>query len=74
MNRFERPALRAMTGYTFGEQPQDGSVIKLNTNENPYAPSPAVAQALADFDVATLRRYPSPLAEGAGRPRRRSTA
>ena len=41
-----------MTGHTFGEQPQDGSVIKLNTNENPYAPSPAVAQALAD-DVAT---------------------
>ena len=64
MNRFERPALRAMTGYTFGEQPQDGSVIKLNTNENPYAPSPAIAEALARFDVATLRRYPSPFAQG----------
>ena len=63
-----------MTGYTFGEQPQDGSVIKLNTNENPYAPSPAVAQALADFDVATLRRYPSPPRRRVSRPRRRSTA
>ena len=69
MNRFERPALRAMTGYTFGEQPQDGSVIKLNTNENPYAPSPAVAQALADFDVATGAAA-SPLAEGFRRPQR----
>lgn len=64
MNRYERPTLRAMTGYSFGEQPKAQSVIKLNTNENPYAPSPAVAEALGAFDVATLRRYPSPFAEG----------
>jgi len=49
VNRYERPTLRAMTGYSFGEQPKAQSVIKLNTNENPYAPSPAVAEALGAF-------------------------
>jgi len=36
-------------------------VVKLNTNENPYPPSPGVAGVLRDFDIALLRRYPSPV-------------
>ncbi len=54
----------AMEAYVPGEQPKDGmKVIKLNTNENPYPPSPAVADALHDFDTADLRAYPNPMAE-----------
>ena len=49
-----------MSGYTPGEQPRDPDVIKLNTNENPYPPSPAVAEALRSFDVERLRKYPEP--------------
>ncbi len=58
-----RPAIAAMTGYTPGEQPRDPDIIKLNTNENPYPPSPAVVRALREFDPASLRRYPDPLCE-----------
>jgi histidinol-phosphate aminotransferase len=59
-----RRSVRAMTGYTPGEQPTDPQIIKLNTNENPYPPSPAVAEALKRFDPARLRLYPPPLSEG----------
>jgi histidinol-phosphate aminotransferase len=55
-------SVAAMTGYTPGEQPRGSRIIKLNTNENPYPPSPAVAAALAAFDPAMLRRYPDPVA------------
>ncbi len=64
LKSYERDNIRRMTGYSWGEQPRDVNVVKLNTNENPYPPSPAVAAALADFDVARLRRYPPPLADG----------
>ena len=60
---YERENIRNMLGYTWGEQPQDESIIKLNTNENPYPPSPRVAQALASYDVTNLRRYPQPTAD-----------
>jgi histidinol-phosphate aminotransferase len=60
---FQRDNVRRMTGYTWGEQPRDGRTIKLNTNENPFGPSPAVADALAAVDVADLRRYPPPFAD-----------
>jgi histidinol-phosphate aminotransferase len=50
-----------MTAYTPGEQPTDRSVVKLNTNENPYPPSPRVREVLAGFDLDLLRRYPDPL-------------
>ena len=60
MNAF-REAIRKMRGYTPGEQPQDRSYIKLNTNENPYPPSPRVVQALQGAVDADLRLYPDPL-------------
>ena len=60
---FERETIRRMAGYVYGEQPADPTVIKLNTNENPYPPSPAAREALAAFDVDTLRRYPPATAD-----------
>lgn len=60
MTRFLRPAIRAMAGYVPGEQPRDGDFIKLNTNENPYPPSPRVLEAIQSA-TAGLRKYPDPL-------------
>ncbi len=57
-----RPVIEAMAGYTPGEQPQAGKFIKLNTNENPYPPSPAVAAAIREALERGLARYPDPLA------------
>ena len=58
-----RPDIGAMQGYVPGEQPQGGKWIKLNTNENPYAPSPAAARAIAATAAGrTLAKYPDPLA------------
>lgn len=59
---FERPNIQKMQGYSYGEQPSDVSVVKLNTNENPYPPSPKVQEVIAGFDSADLRRYPPALA------------
>jgi len=53
--------VQALTAYTPGEQPKDAGIIKLNTNENPYPPSPKVAEALRTFDAARLRLYPDPV-------------
>ena len=61
---YERVNIRRMAGYAYGEQPEDADVVKLNTNENPYPPSPRVAEALAAFDVDALRRYPPAKADG----------
>ena len=53
-----------MAGYTPGEQPKPGDVvIKLNTNENPYPPSPNVFEAIGAIGPDALRRYPSSMAE-----------
>ncbi len=57
-----RPEVLRMAGYTPGEQPQTGKFIKLNTNENPYPPSPAVARAIQQVLEQGLARYPDPLA------------
>lgn len=58
-----RPAIEKMEPYVPGEQPRPGQrVIKLNTNENPYPPSPRVAQALRRA-AATLHLYPQPRAD-----------
>lgn len=59
---FERDNVRQMQGYASGEQPDAPDIIKLNTNENPYPPGPAVAAALAALRVEDLRRYPPPTA------------
>ncbi len=55
--------IAAMAPYTPGEQPQGGGWVKLNTNENPYPPSPRALQAIRNAiseDGALLRLYPSP--------------
>ncbi len=58
-----RPAVDAMKGYAPGEQPKPGTrIIKLNTNENPYPPSPQAMEALRSVGGELLRRYPDPFA------------
>lgn len=54
-----RPNVRKMTGYVPGEQPGKPGFVKLNTNENPYPPSPAVWRAIR-AEAASLRLYPDP--------------
>ncbi len=56
-----RPDVDRIAGYVPGEQPQEGGWIKLNTNENPYPPSPRVAEAIAQA-AGRLQVYPDPLA------------
>ncbi len=58
-----RPALAKMLPYAPGEQPPPGKFIKLNTNENPYPPAPAVVEAIQKAATGTLNRYPDPMAE-----------
>ncbi len=60
MSRFLREKYRSMEPYTPGEQPQMKDLIKLNTNENPYPPSPEVIKAIVDGDTEDLLRYPDP--------------
>jgi histidinol-phosphate aminotransferase len=52
-----------MTGYTPGEQPREEGIIKLNTNENPYPPSPKVLAAVKSAVDDRLRLYPNPTAD-----------
>ncbi len=61
MSRFFLPHIARMAGYVPGEQPKDGVYIKLNTNENPYPPSPRVAKAIASTLDDRLRLYPDPV-------------
>ena len=60
MKAFEKN-IRKVEPYVPGEQPQR-KVIKLNTNENPYAPAPGVTKALEEMDTDRLRLYPDPTA------------
>lgn len=52
--------VRRVEPYVPGEQPKETDVIKLNTNENPYPPAPAVRKILDDFDCGRMRLYPDP--------------
>jgi histidinol-phosphate aminotransferase len=62
--QFVRPNVREMHGYAPGEQPGVGErVVKLNTNENPFPPSPKVVQAIQNVEPEMLRRYPNPTAD-----------
>lgn len=59
-----RVTVARMSGYLPGEQPRPGErVVKLNTNENPYPPSPRVLDAIRRLEGEALRRYPSPMAD-----------
>jgi len=61
---FFRDNIVGMEPYVPGEQPDElGGVVKLNTNENPYPPSPAVGEVLRRFDCAGLRLYPDAMAK-----------
>ncbi|MCG3149196.1 MAG: Histidinol-phosphate aminotransferase [Verrucomicrobiae bacterium] len=59
-----RPNIDQMHGYVPGEQPQVPGLIKLNTNENPYPPAPAVLAAIRSAVDGRLRLYPDPTASG----------
>lgn len=61
MSRYFLGHIDQMAGYVPGEQPRDGGFIKLNTNENPYPPSPRVAEAIAEALGERLRLYPDPV-------------
>ncbi len=61
MSDLIRKSVRAMTGYVPGEQPKGTDLVKLNTNENPYLPSPDVQDILSMIDISVLSRYPDPV-------------
>ncbi len=58
-----RDNIENLKGYEPGFQPKEANVVKLNTNENPYPPSPKVMEVLARLDNERLRRYPDPLGD-----------
>ncbi len=53
--------MKRLNPYVPGEQPQDKKYLKLNTNENPYPPSPKIKDFLKNFDIEKLRLYSDPL-------------
>ncbi len=63
MNKFWSRLACGLTPYVPGEQPKDKSYIKLNTNENPYGPSPKVAEAIKGIPNEGLRLYPDPTSD-----------
>src|SRR5882757_10888410 len=58
-----RPLIRKLHPYVPGEQPKIKGLIKLNTNENPYPPSPRVLSAIKEATDGRLRLYPNPTAQ-----------
>ncbi|PWT89869.1 MAG: histidinol-phosphate transaminase [Proteobacteria bacterium] len=59
MSRFWSPVVHSLSPYVPGEQPKQDGIVKLNTNENPYPPSPRVLAAIASA-AERLRLYPDP--------------
>ena len=60
MKEFWSDRIRGITPYTPGEQPKNRTFIKLNTNENPYPPSPKAVEAIQEAAGEGLRLYPDP--------------
>jgi len=60
VSKYWSELVRGLVPYVPGEQPKVKNLIKLNTNENPYPPSPKVTQAINSFDKNRLRLYPDP--------------
>lgn len=60
MSKYWSPLTHSLDPYVPGEQPKIDGLIKLNTNENPYPPSPQVVAAVHGFDTDRLRFYPDP--------------
>src|ERR1041384_825901 len=58
-----RPLVQQLHAYVPGEQPEIKGLIKLNTNENPYPPSPRVLKAVRAAADGRLRLYPNPTAQ-----------
>ena len=63
MSRFWSDVVKGLTPYVPGEQPRLANLVKLNTNENPYGPSPRALQAIRDATGESLKLYPDPNAE-----------
>ncbi len=63
MSKFWSKVVHGLTPYVPGEQPKINNLVKLNTNENPYGPSPKVIAAIKQFTDDTLRLYPDPNSE-----------
>jgi histidinol-phosphate aminotransferase len=63
MSRFWSSVCRSLTPYVPGEQPKLQNLVKLNTNENPYGPSPRVLEAIRNEATDALRLYPDPSSE-----------
>ena len=62
MSTYWSPVVHSLTPYVPGEQPRMANLVKLNTNENPYGPGPAVLAAIAAANNDDLRLYPDPTA------------
>ena len=60
MSRFWSDLIQDLSPYVPGEQPKSANLIKLNTNENPYGPSPLAMSVLLEDIGPDLRRYPDP--------------
>ncbi|HBA83303.1 MAG TPA: histidinol-phosphate transaminase [Verrucomicrobia bacterium] len=61
MSKYLRRNVQNLKSYQPGEQPKEGGFIKLNTNENAYPPSPAIAKLLSGLSLDSLRLYPDPV-------------
>ncbi|MDR2518292.1 MAG: histidinol-phosphate transaminase, partial [Spirochaetaceae bacterium] len=60
MSRYWNDRIKELCPYVPGEQPRNQRYIKLNTNENPYPPSPLALEAITRAAGENLRRYPDP--------------
>lgn len=60
MSKYWSEAINSLTPYVPGEQPKEGGITKLNTNENPYPPSPKAVDVIRNFPLERLRLYPDP--------------